>query len=468
MNLHKTNSKIWDNNPFWGLGFEFDPQWHLTDEQKNIQKKLIELCQTTLRTNAIESDKNLIFPRKNFEALASLGLLGLIIPKEFGGLGESHVCAAMVVETIARYGCASTAMCYVMHISALSAILLRHHENPFFKSLLPKINNEVLIGTIAYSDPQTGSHAWFPLSSKSEETEKGWKVFKKASWVTSGGFADWYLVQTTSPNFNGDYSNLSCYLLFKDEIKTGASTWDGMGMRGNQSGPLEIDGVEIPKDRLIGKTGEANKTNNESPDIFFLMCSSACWNGVAMGMIDIAVNHTTKKRHDDVGLRIADYPTIQDYVGESIADTNTCRAFNFQIAEALDKLTNNCDWEIYKQENHYPKSEKMSWLWQLKLSCSKNVTYLSDKMLHTCGGTGYKPALGIERYLRDAKAGWVMAPTNEVLKQLIGKLALLGPDSLDAWNNKVNERVLNNEIKKMDKVKLRELGESLIKKSEEK
>lgn len=46
------------------------------------------------------------------DALASLGLLGLIVPKEFGGLGQSHVCAAMVVETIARYGCSSTAMVY--------------------------------------------------------------------------------------------------------------------------------------------------------------------------------------------------------------------------------------------------------------------------------------------------------------------------------------------------------------------
>ena len=465
MNLQSSNTKMWGQESFWGLGFEFDPQWHLTNEQKLLQKKLIELCRTTLRNNAIESDKNLIFPRKNFEALASLGLLGLTIPKELGGLGENHVCAAMVVETISRYGCASTAMCYVMHLSALSAILLRHHNNSTFRNLLSRINNEVLVGTIAYSDPQTGSHAWFPLSSKSEKTAKGWKVFKKASWVTSGGFADWYLVQTTSSNFNGDYSKLSCYLMLKDEIKAGPSNWDGLGLRGNQSGPLEVDGVEIPHDRLIGIEGEASKTNNESPDIFFLMCTSACWNGVSMGMIDIAIDHTTKKKHEDVGLRIADYPSIQDYVGESIADSNTCRAFAFQIAQELDQKTNNCDWNLYKQDNFYPRTEFMSWLWQLKFSCAKNVTYISDKMLHTCGGTGYKPALGIERYLRDAKAGWVMAPTNEVLRQLIGKLALLGPDSLDAWNKNVNERVLNNEIKKMDKNKLREFGESLIKKS---
>ncbi len=73
------------------------------------------------------------------------------------------------------------------------------------------------------------------------------------------------------------------------------------------------------------------------------------------------------------------------------------------------------------------------------------------EMLHACGGTGYKPALGIERLLRDGKAGWVMGPTNEVLRQFVGKSALLGFEVLDYWNQSVNQRVLSNELKKMSK-----------------
>src|SRR4051812_763310 len=115
------NEKKWGTEEFWGLGFEFDPQWMLTDEQKAIQSKLIDLASTTLRDNAVESDKKLLFPRKNFTVLAEHGLLGLLVPKELGGLGQNHVCAAMVCETIARYGCPSTAMCYTMHLGAVAA-----------------------------------------------------------------------------------------------------------------------------------------------------------------------------------------------------------------------------------------------------------------------------------------------------------------------------------------------------------
>src|SRR6266704_1582745 len=71
-----SQTKKWGEEDFWGLGFEWDPQWVLTDQQKELQRKLIEVSRTTLRDNALESDKKLLFPRKNFEALAKLGLLG--------------------------------------------------------------------------------------------------------------------------------------------------------------------------------------------------------------------------------------------------------------------------------------------------------------------------------------------------------------------------------------------------------
>ena len=457
-----SNKKTWGGEEFWGLGFEFDPQWLLSDEQKKLQAVLIDLCRTTLRVNAVESDAQLIYPRKNLEALAKLGMLGLIVPKELGGMGQNHVCAAMVVETIARYGCASTAMCYTMHLGAVAAGLLRHHDNPALQDILRRVDKECLIGTLSYSDPETGSHFWYPVSSSAEETPTGWRVRKKASWTTSGGFADWYIVQTTSPHFGGNYANLSCFLIMGREVKSDPSNWNGLGLRGNQSGPIEIQNVEIPKNRLVGPIGDGATSNDECVDPFFLLCSSACWNGIAMGMIDIAKNHTTRKTHVDVGMRVADYPTIQDYIGECLMDTNAARALDYQMGQAMDAVTNNCDWSLHSDPGVLPRTQYLHWMWQVKFIAAKNVAHVSDKMLHACGGTAYKPALGIERYLRDAKAGWVMGPTNEVLRQFVGKMALLGPQSLDYWNQTLNERVLNNELKKLDADGKRQLAEKLL------
>ena len=63
-------------------------------------------------------------------------MLGLLVPKELGGMGENHVASAMVVETVARYGCPSTAMCLTMHYGAVAAAALRHHESPILRDIL--------------------------------------------------------------------------------------------------------------------------------------------------------------------------------------------------------------------------------------------------------------------------------------------------------------------------------------------
>ena len=467
MTVQSPTGKTWHGEPFNGLSSDFDPQWLLTPQQQQLQSKLMALRAEVLRPNAIASDRNLIYPRENFEALASLGLLGLFVPQEWGGLGENHICAAMVVETIARYGCPSTAMCYTMHLGAVAAALFRAHDNPELQTLLKHLDADVAIGTLSYSDPETGSHFWYPVSSRAEETEAGWQVFKRASWTTSAGFADWYIVQTTSPNFSGDYSDLSCFLIYGDEVQAEPHKWDALGLRGNQSGTLLVDGVTIPAQRMVGPAGDGTASNDEIVDPFFLLCSSACWNGIALGAMDIAKKHVTRKKHVDVGMRVADYPTIQDYFGEAIIDTSACRLYTFSMGQLMDQLTNNCDWSLHADTSALPRSAYLHWYWQIKFSAAKNVARVCDKMLHACGGSGFKKDMEVERYLRDGKAGWVMGPTNEILRQFVGKSALLGFESLDYWNQSVNERILHNELKKMDAAKKRQLAESLLAELEE-
>ena len=94
---------LWnEDDSFGGVGPEFEPDFLFTDRQMALKADLIELSRTTLRPNALESDENYLFPRKNFQALAELGILGLNVPESLGGMGENHVATSMVVETIAE------------------------------------------------------------------------------------------------------------------------------------------------------------------------------------------------------------------------------------------------------------------------------------------------------------------------------------------------------------------------------
>jgi len=447
---------MWGSEPYWGLGYDWDPDWLLTDRQKELRSTLIELCQQEMRDNAKRSDDELKFPRRNLELLGEHGFLALTVPEEYGGLGQNHVAYSMVCETIARYGCASTAMCYVMHIGAVNAIMLRATPALIEKYIRPL--NSGKIGTLSYSDPETGSHFWYPISSGAERVNGGYRVRKKASWTTSAGFADFYVVQTTSPDFKG-YDDLSVFVVDAEDAHAQPALWDALGLRGNQSGGLDVNG-EIPAEQIVGPVGDGAESNDESVDPWFLVGSSSVWNGIAMGAIDIAKRHTTRKRHVDVGLRVADYPTIQDYVGEAVIDTNACRVFSLSVADAMDRATDSNRRVL--RPGTTARAAYLHWAWQIKFAAAKNVAHVVDKMLHACGGSGYKRDMELERYLRDAKAGWVMGPTNEVLRQFVGKATLLGFEVLDYWNQHVNERAIANETKKLDAKGKRALAEKLL------
>ena len=448
MKMHINNN--WHSESFGGLDHDFDPQWMLTPAQQELQTQLKEKCTTILRPNAKEFDAHRIYPRKNIEVLASLGLLGLLVPKKWGGLGENHTCAAMVVETIARYGCPSTAMCYIMHLLATTLVLLQAESNPELQRLLQRLDRDVFLGTLSYSDPTTGSHFWYPLSSQVKQVAEGWNFFQKASWTTSTGLADWYLVETVSSEFKDKDSDISCFVLYADEMPAEPENWDALDLRGNQSETFLVDHVTIPVEQI-----------DESTPVFLLLLA-ACNNGIAMGAIDIAKGHTTKKKHQDLGMRVADYPAIQDYFGEAISETNCSRCFTFSLAKRLDKITHNCDWSIHKDSTAKPRAACNSWLWQLKFTATKTAESVCDKMLHACGRTGFMKGLELESYLQDGKAGWLMAPNNQVLQQLVGKTALLGGKSLNLWNQSVNEKALNSELKKMNNAEKKQLATKLL------
>src|SRR5215831_2345669 len=163
---------MWGSEPFWGLPYDWDPDWMLTDRHSELRATLIDLCQREMRENAKRSDDELKFPRRNLELLGEHGFLALTVPEEYGGLGENHVTYAMVCETIARYGCASTAMCYVMHIGAVNAIMLR--PSPYLiDKYIRGLDAEVRIGTLSSAAPETGSHFWYPVSSGAQRVNGG-------------------------------------------------------------------------------------------------------------------------------------------------------------------------------------------------------------------------------------------------------------------------------------------------------
>src|SRR5258708_11977286 len=88
------------------------------------------------------------------------------------------------------------------------------------------------MGKLSWCEPETGAHFWYPISSGAERVNGGFNVRKKASWTTSAGFADFYVVQTTSPDFKG-YDDLSVFVVAAEDPHPQPALWDALGLPGN-------------------------------------------------------------------------------------------------------------------------------------------------------------------------------------------------------------------------------------------
>jgi len=442
--------KMWGDEPYFGLGYDFDPQWVLSDAQKDLQERLIKVCHDVIRPEAIRCDDTGEYPWKSVEALAELGLLGCIVPEKWGGRGENHVGLAMIGETITRYGCPSTGVIYMMHMAGLAALLYRAAGNDEILGLLRRLDSDVMVGSASFTDPETGGHFWYPKISGVEKVADGWHVKKKASFTTSCGHAKWVVAQTTSPGFDGNYSDISDFLIYTDEMQCDPSLWDVMGMRATISGPVEIDAV-LPDNRLIGAPGDGAPSNDEAVNAVAMIMYGALYNGIALSALDLARRYTTRRRHAQYGQAVADYQITHDTYGHGVIETQASRFFTYGLCQELDRATNNGDWTIYEADpKARPRTPYICWGIAAKEKACRVASETADSMFHLFGGAAYSRRQEIERVLRDSKAGWIMGPTNEVARGIVGRWALNGYEAVDWWNQRVNEGLLNSELQKLD------------------
>ncbi len=336
----------------------------------------------------------------------------------------------------------------MMHIVAVAGLVYRAKGNAEIEKLLRRIDSDCLVGTASYTDPETGGHFWYPKMSGAKRVEDGWHVHKKAAWTTSSGYADWYISQTTSPDFDGNYGNLSVFLFYKDEVKGSAGKWDAMGMHGNQSGPVEIDTV-IPLDRIVGWPGDGAMSNDEAIDPLAMpdLCRTRI-TGIG-ACIDVAKKHVTRKAHvhTDVASR-----TIRQSRTPSAVRSWMVKPRGFMpipLQRHGPTRPGGGRWDMYYEDPKVmPRARFSLWCFKAKFLSTRFSFEVSDKMLQACGGRGYMRDLELERLVRDSKAGWIMAPSNEVTAQLVGKWGLFGSEAIDWWNQKVDEPVLMNELRK--------------------
>jgi isovaleryl-CoA dehydrogenase len=350
-----------------------------------------DLAQARIAPGAAEIDRESRFPRENLSVLAETGALGLLIPSEHGGLGGGLTALAELCETIGG-ACASTAMVFLMHSVAAATVAGGGGERS--PELLARMASGDALGTLAFSERGTGAHFYAP-ELRAERRNGAVHVSGRKAFVTSGGQADVMLVL-----LQGEGDGLDCYAVSKDEGGVGFDgTWEGLGMRGNSSIAVSFDDVALDDDARIGEPGSGADLVFGVVAPTFLVGLAAVNLGIAQAALSCSFEHAASRRYPD-GSSLVEVATVQHALANMDIDARAARALLHEAAGLADSGDEGA----------------LVPLMEAKVLCTDAAARVTQGALEVCGGQGYTPALPIERHLRDARAGAVMAPTNGVLR----------------------------------------------------
>ncbi|MGF3114231.1 acyl-CoA dehydrogenase family protein [Facklamia sp. P12937] len=352
---------------------------------------------------SVEVDEKMEFPEKSFEEIAKAGYFKLMIPKEYGGLGKGmaeHSAACMAFAQAS----ATTGLCYMMHNVCLSIILKYGSEQLKNKILKDVIENNKFLG-FAYSEFGSGTNFYIP-SIDAKFTENEVILNGSKSMVTSATYASYYLL--LSPSEAGEGVDNWIVPIEKEGVTFKSSEWNGLGMRGNVSCPMEFKDVKLEKSYRIGEIGAAMTHIFEVVAPYFITGLASVYSGVCQAVLTEALSHATSRKHN-TGQSLAEYETVQTHLAKIYSQTNAAVLGTQEAARAVDAGEEDAIVKVISA----------------RIFASEAAIEVSRLGMRIGGGKAYNKQGIMERLLRDSYAGQIMAPGVDVLTLWLGR-ALAG------------------------------------------
>ncbi|GAB7192184.1 acyl-CoA dehydrogenase family protein [Kineococcus sp. NUM-3379] len=346
------------------------------------------------------------WPVEVLQALQEAGLGGLAAPVHVGGSGLGLRALAGVSEVLGT-ACASSGLCFGMHVVATAVIAAKATDTQVKEYLSPIAAGEHLT-TLALSEPGTGAQFWLPQT-QIRRTEDGYTVDGEKSFVTNGGRADSYVLSTVAADEDAPSGQFSCVVVPGDAPGLEwVGGWDGIGMRGNSSRRARLDAVHVPHDGLLGAEGDQIWYVFEVVAPYFLVAMAGTYLGVAQAALAEAGRHLRSRRHAHSGRSLAAEPVLQHRLGQLWAQVQRTRSL--------------VRWAATEADTGGP--DALPGLCAAKAEVADCAVQVANEAMTLVGGIGYRDRSPLERHLRDARAAHVMSPTTDILRTWTGRALL--------------------------------------------
>ncbi|KAA0005708.1 MAG: acyl-CoA dehydrogenase [Thermoplasmata archaeon] len=377
-------------------------QLELNEQQKMIQKMVREFAEKEIAPVAADLDKKAEYPTKILQKMAKLGLLGIIIPTEYGGAGLDTISYAIVIEEISRK-CASTGVITSVHNSLVSWPIMKYGTEKQKKKYLPILAKGEKIGAFAGTEPNAGSDLGAMRTSAELKGDK-YIINGDKTFITSGSEAGILIVFAVTDK-NAGSKGISAFIVentFKG-FKVG-SIFDKMGINANHVSELVFENMEVPKENLLGKEGEGFKIALSTLDAGRVGIGAQAV-GIAQACLDESIEYA--KQRQQFGRPISSFQAIQWMIADMATRIEAARYLVYNAA--------------YKKDKGIRISKEAA---MAKLFASETAVEAAIKAVQIHGGYGYTKEYTVERLFRDSKITEIYEGTSEIQRLVIANSLL--------------------------------------------
>jgi len=370
-----------------------------SDEHEELRTSVRGFLERELAPHAQQWERDEWFPDEVFRKLAKQGLLGLKYPTELGGQGGDWLHEAVMIEELARIGSGGTAAGIGAHVNIATPPIWKFGtQEQKERWLRPAIAGEA-IGALGITEPGAGSDV-ASLKTRASRVDGGWLINGEKTYITNGVRAD-FIVTAVKTTEEGGHNGISFFVIERGEGVT-SSKLKKLGWAASDTATIAFQDVFVGDDALLGELNGG----------FKLIMANFQWERLAMflcavGAMQLPYERTSEnaRQRTAFGMPLSKHQAIRHKLADLASSAHSARCVTY---DALRRF--------------YEGEDSLAAVTMAKLLTQRACMDLMDACLQIHGGLGYMAEHWTERAVRDARLGPIGGGTDEVMKEILGKV----------------------------------------------
>ena len=374
--------------------------FEIPEEVRLLQDSVRRFVREVLHPVEAEIEETDQIPPHIVEELRKLGLFGLSIPQEYGGLGISLVAQCVVFEELAK-----ASLCFRSRVGTNNGIgslgILFDGTEEQKRTYLPKLASGEWTGAFALTEPNAGSDA-AAIETTAARQGDVFLLNGRKQWITNANVAQVFTVMALTDREKRARGGITAFLVHRDTPGlTMTKPHKTMGFRGSHVCDLIFEDAQVPATNVLGKIGDGFKVAMKVLDHGRLTMGAVCV-GAAQRLLELSIAHA--KQRVQFGKPIAEQQAVQFMLADTATEIFACRGMLRETA-----------WRVDRGER-LTKEVAM-----VKLHCSEMVGRAADRAVQIHGGMGYMRDCPVERYYRDVRLIRIYEGTSEIQRLIIAR-----------------------------------------------